>query len=246
VRIVPVLDILSDPIAISQSFRVMQNGSLKIILKGKIKGRSGSITEYSITSLPKNGTITGKVPNLIYRPKNGFSGLDEFKFIVFNGQKKSNLSNISINVMKKLSRFEEWMAKNEINGKIADDFDRDSLTNGMEYVFGTNPKIKTGSSYFPKSFLSFSDPDGDGKKSRYVVLNYRSSKIFLQDSNVAVYVEWRENNKDQWKNARIVKGVIVNTLKNKYPGNIDLVSLHIPRTVTKSGKLMTRIRVASK
>jgi hypothetical protein len=244
VRIVAVMNSLTDPIAISQSLRVNQDGFSKITLKG-ISGVAGSITKYMVISLPKNGNITGVAPDLIYIPKVGYRGPDEFKFIVLDKQNKSLAAKISINVIKKLTKFEEWMKKYNLSDKIINDFDKDSITNGLEYVLGTNPKIKTGSIYFPKSSLSFSDPDGDGKKTRYVVFNYRRSRISLGDPNVAVYVEWRATNKDQWKKVSTINGVIVKT-KKKHPGNIDLVSVHIPRTITKNGNFMTRLRVVAR
>jgi hypothetical protein len=148
--------------------------------------------------------------------------------------------------IKTLSKFEKWMIENRITGNIIDDFDKDTLSNGVEYVIGTNPKIKTASSNFPKSSLSFSGPDGDGKKLRYVVFSYKRSKIALDDAKVSVIVEWRGTNKDNWKSVSSVKGHIVKTSKNKYLGNVDLVSVYIPRTITKSGNFFTRLRVVSK
>jgi hypothetical protein len=138
------------------------------------------------------------------------------------------------------------MVGNKVTGNIIDDFDKDTLSNGVEYVIGTNPKIKTASSNFPKSSLSFSDPDGDGKKLRYVFFSFIRSKIALDDAKVSIIVEWRDTNKDNWKIVSSVKGHIVKTSKNKYLGNVDLVSVHIPRSITKSSKLFTRLRVVSK
>lgn len=151
-----------------------------------------------------------------------------------------------IKPIEKMSKFEKWMLENKVTGKITDDFDKDTLTNGVEYVIGTNPKFKTASANFPKSSLSFSDPDGDGKKLRYVVFSFKRIKLALDDAKVSVIVEWRATNKDNWKSVSSVKGHIVKTSKNKYLGNVDLVSVYIPREITKSGNFFTRLRVVSK
>jgi hypothetical protein len=145
-----------------------------------------------------------------------------------------------------ITKFQQWMMSYKASGKIEDDFDKDLMNNGLEYVVGTNPAINTGSSFFPKTNLSFSDPDGDGKKDKYLVLSYRRSKKSFDDNKVSTEVEWRATNKGTWKNIKSIKGIISKTIKNKYPGNVDLVYIYIPRSITKNGNLITRLKVISK
>jgi hypothetical protein len=63
---------------------------------------------------------------------------------------------------------------------------------------------------------------------------------------VAILVEWRASAKEGWKNVASESGVIVKNQANRFAGGVDLVSVHIPRTITKSSKIFTRLRVVSK
>ena len=245
VRIVPVSEPGVDPTAQPQSVELVQNGSLPIVLKGSA-GMAGSQPEFRITSAPLYGVLTGSAPNLVYTPNAGFSGADQFVFVVIDGTKQSQPAIVSINVIKKIFKFDQWMSTFGTSGGLDANPDKDSIVNGTEYVLGTNPVKKTGSTFLPKSRVTNADPDGDGKKSRYLVFSYRRTQASASDPDVAILVEWRASAKEGWKNVASETGVIEKKQANRFAGGVDLVSVHIPRTITKSSKLFTRLRVVSK
>ena len=245
VRIVTVPDKVVNPSAQPQSVELVQNFSLPITLNGTT-GVEGTQPRFQVVSAPLYGVLTGNAPNLVYTPNAGFSGSDQFEFVVTDGPKQSQPAKVSINVIKKIFKFDQWMSTFGTSGGLDANPDKDSIVNGTEYVLGTNPVKKTGSTFLPKSRVTKADPDGDGKKSRYLIYSYRRTKASASDPDVAILIEWRANTKDTWKNVSTEKGVIVKTSANRFVGGIDLVSVHIPRSITKSSKLFTRLRVVSK
>ena len=245
VRIVPVSEPGVNPTAQPQSVELAQNLSLPIILMGS-SGAAGSQMVFQVTSAPSYGVLTGNVPNLVYSPNAGFSGADQFEFVVIDGSKQSQPAKVSINVIKKIYKFDQWMSTFNTSGSLDANPDKDSIVNGIEYVLGTNPVKKTGSTFLPKSRVTNADPDGDGKKSRYLVFSYRRTQASASDPDVAILVEWRASAKEAWKNVSTEAGVIEKNQANRFAGGVDLVSVHIPRSITKSAKLFTRLRVVSK
>ena len=245
VRIVPLFDAGVDPSALPQSVQLVQNGSLPLVLMGSA-GAADSQLGYNVIAPPLYGVLTGNAPNLVYTPNSGFSGADEFEFVVTEGSKQSQPAKVSINVIKKIFKFDQWMATFGASGGLDANPDKDSIVNGTEYVLGTNPIKKTASTFLPKSRSVNQDPDGDGKKSRYLLFSYRRTQASAGDPDVATLVEWRATVKDSWKNVANENGVIMKTLKNRYAGGIDLVNVYVPRSITKSSKFSTRLRVVSK
>ncbi len=245
VRIVQMPEAGGNPTAESQNIEVAQNGSLQIILRGST-GLTNTQPEYQLISSPLHGSLIGNIPNLVYIPNSGFNGLDEFEFVVNDASKQSQPAKVTINVIKKIYKYDQWMATFGTSGTLDANPDKDSMVNGMEYVIGTNPVKKTGSAFLPKSILVNADPDGDGRKSRYLLFSYRRTQLSAGDSDVAIKVEWRANVKEAWKDVSSAAGVIVKTQSNKYAGRVDLVNVYIPRKITKSSKLYTRIRVVRK
>jgi hypothetical protein len=245
VRIVPVSEPSVNPTAQPQSIELFQNGSLPIVLTGS-SGVAGSQIGFQVSSTPLYGVLTGNAPNLLYTPNPGFSGADQFEFVVIDGSKQSQPAKVSINVIKKIFKFDQWMSTFNTSGSLDANPDKDSIVNGIEYVLGTNPVKKTGSTFLPKSRVTNADPDGDGKKSRYLVFSYRRTQASASDPDVSILVEWRASAKKAWKNVASETGVIEKTQANMFAGGVDLVSVHIPRTITKSSKLFTRLRVVTK
>lgn len=245
VRIVAVPEPGVIPTAQAQSVELVQNGALPIVLMGAA-GMAGSQPVFQVTSAPLYGVLTGNAPNLVYTPNAGFSGADKFEFVVIDGSEQSQPAIVSINVIKKIFKFDQWIASFGTSGVLDANPDKDSIVNGTEYVLGTNPVKKTGSTFLPKSRVTNADPDGDGKKSRYLVFSYRRTQASASDPDVAILVEWRASAKEGWKNVASESGVIVKNQANRFAGGVDLVSVHIPRTITKSSKIFTRLRVVSK
>ncbi|MBU6170102.1 MAG: DUF642 domain-containing protein [Verrucomicrobia bacterium] len=245
VRIVPMAEPGVDPTAQSQSVELVENGSLPIFLIGSA-GMAGLQPEFQVTAAPSYGILTGSAPNLVYTPNAGFSGADYFEFVVTDGSKQSQTAKVSINVIKKIFKFDQWMAGFGATGGLDANPDKDTIVNGIEYVLGTNPVKKTGTTFLPKSRITNADPDGDGQKSRYLVFSYRRTQASASDPDVTILVEWRANAKEGWRNVAYETGVIEKNQANRFAGGVDLVSVHIPRTITKSTKIFTRLRVVSK
>jgi len=245
VSIVAASDIEATPLAQSQSVEVFQNASIPIVLQGS-SGVANEKPGFLVISPSMQGSLTGNPPNIVYTPKSGFMGLDEFEFVTINGTKQSQSAKVSINVIKKVYKFEQWMATFGSTGSLDANPDKDGMVNGVEYVLGANPVKKTGSNFLPKSRISNEDPDGDGKKNRYLVYSFRRTQESASDPNVAILIEWRSNGKEVWKDVTAASGVVVKTQSNRFGIGVDLVNVYIPRSITKSPRLSTRLRVIAK
>lgn len=84
------------PAAFPQSVNVDQNGSVAIRLDGN--DPDGDPLTYRIITQPSRGTLSGIVPNLTYRPNQGYTGPDSFTFRVNDGAVDSDTATVSINV----------------------------------------------------------------------------------------------------------------------------------------------------
>jgi len=78
------------------NFSTAINTPLNITLTGY--DPDGINLTYSIQSQPKNGTLTGIAPDLIYTPAWGYVGTDSLTFIVNNGEANSEPATVSIRV----------------------------------------------------------------------------------------------------------------------------------------------------
>lgn len=56
----------------------------------------GAILTFMVTVPPNHGTLTGDLPDLVYTPDPGFSGVDDFGFLVNNGLFDSSVATISV------------------------------------------------------------------------------------------------------------------------------------------------------
>ncbi|HGJ65599.1 TPA: tandem-95 repeat protein [bacterium] len=93
ITIIPVDD---PPIADSASITLDEDSFAQITLTGK--DPEGKPIIFTITDRPKNGTITGTLPNIIYTPAPDFNGKDEIKFTVSDGVLTSQKATIDITV----------------------------------------------------------------------------------------------------------------------------------------------------
>jgi len=84
----------SPPQAQHQSLTVEKDKDLKITLTGSDPD-DDTITYYVISN-PGYGQLTGTAPNLIYTPKEGFSGEDRFMFIVNDGKAHSAVATVNM------------------------------------------------------------------------------------------------------------------------------------------------------
>ena len=72
------------PVADNQSVSVDEDGSVDITLTGS--DPDGDELNYTVTSGPSNGSLSGDAPNVSYSPNNNYNGDDSFTFSVSDGE----------------------------------------------------------------------------------------------------------------------------------------------------------------
>jgi hypothetical protein len=92
--IIPVVDI---PVALPQELTTKYGKQLPLTLAGTDPDSLG--LSFHLVEMPKNGSLIGTAPNLTYRPKAGFEGMDTFQFRVVAGEYKSEPETIVITVL---------------------------------------------------------------------------------------------------------------------------------------------------
>jgi len=92
--VIPVVDI---PVALPQELTTKYGQNLPITLTGTDPDSLG--LSFHLVEMPKNGSLVGSAPNLTYRPKPGFEGMDTFQFRVVSGEHKSEPETIVISVL---------------------------------------------------------------------------------------------------------------------------------------------------
>ena len=92
--IIPVVDI---PVALPQELTTKYGKHLPLTLAGTDPDSLG--LSFHLVEMPKNGSLIGTAPNLTYRPKAGFEGMDTFQFRVVAGEHKSEPETIVITVL---------------------------------------------------------------------------------------------------------------------------------------------------
>ena len=91
--VIPVVDI---PVALPQVLTTKYGQHLPLTLTGTDPDGLG--LSFHLVEMPKNGSLVGSAPNLTYRPKPGFEGMDTFQFRVVAGEQKSEPETIVITV----------------------------------------------------------------------------------------------------------------------------------------------------
>jgi len=84
------------PVANPQSVITVQGRPVAITLTGS--DVEGDELTYSVVTQPVHGTLSGTAPNLIYTPAPGYTGLDDFTFIVNDGEADSEPAVVSITI----------------------------------------------------------------------------------------------------------------------------------------------------
>ena len=92
--VIPVVDI---PVALPQELTTKYGQHLPLTLTGTDPDSLG--LSFHLVEMPKNGSLIGTAPNLTYRPKAGFEGMDTFQFRVVAGEYKSEPETIVITVL---------------------------------------------------------------------------------------------------------------------------------------------------
>lgn len=151
ITVAPVND---KPVAVSFSESVLQGSSTVVVLMGS-DVEDASIDNYEIVIPPAFGTLSGTAPNIIYTPNTGFSGPDQFSYLVIDSEgADSDPAVVNITVQKvdadddSMEDVWEMTYFGNLNESMDGDFDNDGLTNYQEFIAGTNPTL--------------SDTDGDG------------------------------------------------------------------------------------
>lgn len=90
------------PVAKGRKLSTKKNRNVRVKLKGK--DPDGNPINYRIVRKPKHGKLKGTVPNLVYRPKKGFKGVDKFRYKVTDGKDSSKVVTVKIRVGKKTAR----------------------------------------------------------------------------------------------------------------------------------------------
>ena len=91
--VIPVVDI---PVALPQELTTKYGKHLPLTLAGTDPDSLG--LSFHLVEMPKNGSLIGTAPNLTYRPKAGFEGMDTFQFRVVAGEYKSEPETIVMTV----------------------------------------------------------------------------------------------------------------------------------------------------
>jgi len=84
------------PSADAQSLIIDENTSANIELTGN--DIDGDVPTFKIDIQPENGELSGEIPDLVYEPNYGFSGLDSFTFVADDGVAASEPVKIEITV----------------------------------------------------------------------------------------------------------------------------------------------------
>ena len=84
------------PVANDQSVSTNEDTALAITLTGyDIEGQA---LNYTLVSQPTNGVLTGTAPDLTYTPNANISGVDNFTFLVNDGEIDSSVATVSIQI----------------------------------------------------------------------------------------------------------------------------------------------------
>lgn len=84
------------PNAVNSDVTTQEDKEVSIALTGK--DADADVLSYSVVKGPSNGSLSGKAPNLKYKPKANFSGSDSFTFKVSDASADSAVATVSITV----------------------------------------------------------------------------------------------------------------------------------------------------
>jgi uncharacterized RmlC-like cupin family protein len=84
------------PVANAASKSLNEDSFVAITLTGS--DVEGSPLNFSITTSPSNGTLSGSLPNVTYTPTANFNGLDSFAFAVSDGSLTSTVASVNLTV----------------------------------------------------------------------------------------------------------------------------------------------------
>lgn len=88
----------SKPVANDQLLSTPSATPVAVDLTGS--DADGGVLSYMIVAPPSNGALSGAVPNLLYTPDSGFTGVDSFTFKVNDGADDSAIATVDITVVQ--------------------------------------------------------------------------------------------------------------------------------------------------
>jgi hypothetical protein len=91
ITVAPVAD---SPVALTQTVKAVQGNSAAVVLKA-YDGDNDALT-YTVVSQPKQGTLSGTAPNLVYKANADATGTDSFTFRVNDGTSNSGVATVLI------------------------------------------------------------------------------------------------------------------------------------------------------
>ena len=91
---ITVASIADGPVALTQTVKVVQGNSVDVTLKA-YDGDKDTLT-YTLVSQPKQGTLSGTAPNLVYKANADAKGTDSITFRVNDGTSDSGLATVLI------------------------------------------------------------------------------------------------------------------------------------------------------
>jgi hypothetical protein len=91
---ITVASIADGPVALTQTVKVVQGNSVDVTLKA-YDGDKDTLT-YALVSQPKQGTLSGTAPNLVYKANADAKGTDSITFRVNDGTSDSGLATVLI------------------------------------------------------------------------------------------------------------------------------------------------------
>jgi hypothetical protein len=86
----------SAPVADAKVITTVANQPVPVTLSGT--DADGDVLQFSIASGPSNGTLSGVSPNLIYTPREGFSGTELFTYTATDGTASTGVATVSVTV----------------------------------------------------------------------------------------------------------------------------------------------------
>jgi hypothetical protein len=139
---------IDTPLAHVRSVTTVQNQSRSMLLSAS--DPHGQELTFSVVSPPTNGMLSGTPPELIYTPSANYHGPDGFTFQAANSQTNSEPALVSITVWQDQDGdgMPDWwmekyfgnpLAEESNQSRAEDDADLDGMTNGEEWMAGTNP-----------------------------------------------------------------------------------------------------------
>ncbi|MCI0563049.1 MAG: cadherin-like domain-containing protein, partial [Nitrososphaera sp.] len=159
---ITIIAVNDPPVALSKSVSLDENSKTKITLSAS--DADGDLLNYTISSGPSQGTLTGNPPNIQYSPPNGYAGHDVFTFVATDGIAVSNVATVSITIVSNDDDEEEDDYEEDY---YEDDYyDEEEYDDGYYGYENTAPFVNSqhvsGTEDTPLNLeLSASDTEGD-------------------------------------------------------------------------------------